>query len=355
MLKMFRYLKRIISQFFKRSYWYGNRKITKLWFDEDTNKYENVSYPKNARSIMNSTWEGESDIWYTVLLKLDHMFWNLRKYGFEKDWYIYSSDINNFGTKEDKVFLTNKVIDEAFKKERKFKNIYLIDGCVSSDLSDDGRITIYLKYDDDLKTMYLTAKTNKLIPQEDIPKKKKLYSVKTNKDKDGKITFERELVDRYTQKQEYILDSEHNPDPKECVRILSLRLDSVIKDFTRLLNIDKLDLKSLEDMILDQIDIIGIDYTVKDRLKLSNQLKSCAVGNFIKCRDILHLRHLIKNLMRVSEDDTKYDYLWKNVKDNNDQKLLAIEESSRRYNEDRKEAYRKVSEFMCEKSLTWWD
>lgn len=353
-MNIFRELKIIIFQFFEREYWYNKRKVTCFWFDDEDNKFKESNYPKNARTIMNSTWNGESDIWYTILLKLDHMFWNLKKYGNEKDWYIYSSDINNFGTKEDKAFLTNKVIDEAFKKERKFKNIYLIDGCVSNNLSDDGRITIYLKYDDDLKTMYLTAKTNKLIPQEDIPKKKKLYSVKTNKDKDGKIIFERELVDQYTQKQEYILDSEHNPDPKECVRILSLRLDRVIKDFTRLLNIDKLDLKSLEDMILDQIDIIGIDYTVKDRLKLSNQLKSCATGNFIKCRDILHLRHLIKNLLKVSENDTKYDYTWIDIK-NEDLRCFTRKQAQKRYMEDRREAYEKVSEFMCEKSLSWWD
>lgn len=354
MSNVFHNIKRIISQFFERDYWYNKRKITRFWFDEEENKFEESNYPKNARTIMNSTWEGESDIWYTILLKLDHMFWNLKQYGIEKDWYVYSSDINEFGTKEDKAFLTNKVIDEAFKKERKFKNIYLIDGCVSNDLSDDGRITIYLKYNYDLKTMYLTAKTNKLIPQEKIPKNKKLYTIKTNKDENGKITFEQVLVDQYSQKQEYIIDSEYNIDPKECVRILSLRFDRVMRDFMRMLDVDEIKLKRLNDMILDQIDIVGVEYSVKDRLNLSKQLKSHAVGNSVKCRDILHLRHLIKNLLKTSENDTKYDYMWVDIKDY-DKRLSAMKEARVHYDTDRKSAYKKVMDFMCEKSLNWWD
>lgn len=347
-------IKRSISQFLDREYWYNTRKITHLWFDDEDNKWKNSTYPKNARTIINSTWEGESDIWYTVLLKLDHMFWNLKKYGIEKYWYLYSSDINDFGTKEDKAYLTNKVIDEAFKKERDFKNIYLTSGSVSNDLSDNNQIEIYLKYNYDLKTMNLTAKTNKLIPQDKIPKNKKLYTLKTHKDKNGRITFENVLADRYSQKQEYIIDSEYSVDPKECVRVLDLRFDRTMKDFMRLLDIDEINLKNLNDMILDQIDIVEIDYTVEDRMKLSKELKTHATGNFVKCRDILHLRHLIKNLLKISENDSKYDYMWTNIEDYN-QRVLAMKEARVHYNADRKAAYHAVADFMCEKSLSWWD
>lgn len=322
MLKMFRYLKRIISQFFERSYWYGNRKITKLWFDEDTNKWENVAYPKNARNIMNSTWEGESDIWYTVLLKLDHMFWDLKKYGFEKDYYFFKNDIIKYGTKEDKRFLITGALKEAFKE---LNEIWIFDGNINLSPTETQGCFFYLTYDKNKLNLICAYKKEK--EKEKEREKTIVESWKIENDDFGSLAVKTDL--NYSKAFKSFLDD--------------LNIETVVK------------ISYLADIILESLDVATyFNFAIKDINKISKQLRKYAAGNFVKCRDILHLRHLIKNLMRVSEDDTKYDYLWKNVKDN-DQKLLAIEESSRRYNEDRREAYKKVMNFMCEKSLTWWD
>lgn len=354
MLNVFKELKRLVSQSIEREYWYSKRKVTHLWYDEEDCKWRDSSYPKNARTIMNSTWEGETDIWYTVLLKLDHMFWNLRKYGAEKDWYIFSSDIQTYGTKEDKAFLTGKVIDAAFREERKFKNIFLANADISKGLSDNSIIGFFLKYDEPHHTMYLTGKTNKLIPQDKIPKKKKLYSLESHKDDNGKIIFESVLAEQYETMKEYVIDSVTNEDVYECARVLSLRFERSMQDFLKQHDVKNFNSGSLDDLILDRIDEIGVNYSVVDRMKLSKELKAHAVGNFVKCRDILHLRHLIKNLLKVSNDDMKYDYMWVDIKDY-DQRLLAMKEAQVHYDADRKEAYHKVADFMCEKALRWWD
>lgn len=354
MSNIFREIKRVASQFFEREYWYSKRKVTHLWYDEDDSKWKDSSYPKNAKTVMNSTWEGETDIWYTVLLKLDHMFWNLRKYGVEKEWYIYSSDIQTYGTKEDKAFLTSKVVETAFREERKFKNIFLANADISKDLSDNSVIGFFLKYDEPHHTMYLTGKTNKLIPQDKIPKKKKFYTLESYKDENGKIIFESVLADQYETMKEYVIDSVVNEDVHECERVLSLRFERSMQDFLKQYDVKNFSAGSLNDLILDRIDEIGVNYSVADRLRLSKELKAHAIGNFVKCRDILHLRHLIKNLLKISNDDMKYDYMWVDIKDYN-QRLLAMKEARVHYNADRKEAYHKVADFMCEKALRWWD
>lgn len=353
-MKIFRETRRVISQFFERLYWYDCRKITHLWFDEDDSKWHDSSYPKNARTVMNSTWEGESDIWYTVLLKLDHMFWNLRRHGEEKDYYIYSTDIKDFGTKEDKAFLLSKTVQKAFNEDRAYKNIFLANASISKDLSDSESISFFLKYDDQHHVMFLTGKTDTLIPQESIPKGKKLYTLKTHKDENGKITFESVLADQYKTKKEYVIDSVADSNVEECVRVLSLRFERCMQDFLRQYGIEDFEAGSLNGLILDRVDEIGIDYSVKDRMKLSKELKAHATGNFVKCRDILHLRHLIKNLLKISENDSKYDYIWTDIEDY-DQRLLAMKEARVHYNADRKAAYHAVADFMCEKSLNWWD
>lgn len=64
----------------------------------------------------------------------------------------------------------------------------------------------------------------------------------------------------------------------------------------------------------------------------SKKLKEHATGNFIKCKQLLHLCRLVKNLLSALDN-------------------LHTEESVR----ERQELYKKIFEFMGENGMNWWD
>lgn len=125
-MKIFRNIKRIISQYLETEYWYRFRKLNHLWYNENDSKWHSAdksSYPYKARDILISTWKGEYDLWYSMLLKLEHMFWNLKKYGSEANYCFYQSDIEKYGNSKNKEILAKKIIKSAlFDEHNFFKN-----------------------------------------------------------------------------------------------------------------------------------------------------------------------------------------------------------------------------------------
>lgn len=59
------------------------------FYDEDKCKYvSDRQIP--ALDWLTRSWEGEDDILHIMLLKIEHMFWNLKKHGMQADFYIDS-------------------------------------------------------------------------------------------------------------------------------------------------------------------------------------------------------------------------------------------------------------------------
>lgn len=356
---IFKKVKRTIEQFFEREYWYNHRKISHFWYDEDDKKWQDSSYPKNARTVMNCTWEGEWDLWCSMLLKLDHMFWNLKKYGIESNYYFYSRDIDKYANDSDKRILAKKVIQSSlFDKDRPNK-LWLFDIDVDTQYSDDGSAKFYLRYDLDSKKLYLSCKTNERIPTEQIKKKDKIYTLDSYIDENGKRQFTHKEAEQYRQKFGEVLEvwDLSNIEDKEDFVLDKIEILATkrCKDYIReVFNVDFEDTINMMIITRNRLDQYCPSFKIEELPLLSKQLKQYATGNFVKCRDILHLRHLIKKLLEVSEDDMKYDYLF--INENDEEKRQAgFKEAQVHYEADRKLAYDNVMNFMREKSRNWWD
>lgn len=355
---IFREAKRLISQHFERRYWYEWRKVPHYWYNDETKKYEDSSYPKNAKTIINSTWEGEYDLWTAMLLKLDHMFFNLRKYGAEKDYYFFSNDIETYGSDKDKEFILKSSLRKHFKKENTLFlfNIHTSD----ASLSENGLIHFNIKLDNDKLILY--AEYNKEIPQNKIPKKKKLYTLLGfEKDDKGKSNIKWEFAKQYktyTTDEVYTWNRLANEDIADFILDrVAINFDKVVVGYLKTLGSkikwNKDEYFDVQKILIELLDT-SLELYVDDKSKLSKELKKHAIGNFVKCRDILHLRHLIKNLLKISDTDDKYYSMWRNVEDD-EERAKKLKEAEQLYLNDREEAYKKVMSFMCDKSPRWWD
>lgn len=360
MKRLFHSVKRFFDKFIEIEYWYRFRKIKTFWFDDDKNKYELSTYPGRAENVLRSTWEGETDILYHLLLKLDHMFWNLKKYGVEKDYYIYSTDIHKYATVKDIQIIIRNIIKQNLNK----RGIHVLSyKTTNASLSNSGYLRFYLRKNFDKNSIQLVVAGDKLIPQNKIPKSKKLYSIDSSWGDNGEFKYQRHLADQYKEVDidvigEWRLDSIKDIESYVLDKV-SLFLDRDIYDYLK--KEDKNFLKKdwspvvLNESLIDRLDTnVQLDYNFKDISQLSEGLRKHAVGNFVKCRDILHLRRLVKDIIKLDSNNNKYDYLW--ISENDDKKRNEmIIKARNRYEKDRKDAYKKFSDFMCEKSPNWWD
>lgn len=316
MFKPFTEIKRIISQHFEINYWYKKRKINSLWYDEDDKKWYKSSHLTRARDITASTWEGEDDILNMMLLRVDHMFWNLKKYGIEKNYYIYGNDVIKYGTKEDKRFLINEALKETFKTESR---VYVFDGNIDLGKLGITRCMFFLNYNKNTLVLTCTYKKDKTVENIVIEK------WKVNDEDFGAIALN-----------------------------VDLSYSSSFQNIKNMYNIvPHLESTFLDDIILSQLEAsISYSFPIPEVHKLSKKLREHAIGNFVKCKDLLHLRHLIKNILKINDLNPVYN-TWQNVKDT--EKQQKIEECAKLFKNDRKQACRRLADFIAEKALNWWD
>lgn len=349
---IFRKAKRHISQFFETEYWYRFRKLHKYWLDDDTGRWEECAPQRHARDIITSTWEGEDDLWGAMLLKIDHMFWNLKKYGVEKKYYF--KDLSA-ATREDRRFLASKKLKDALSKEKEL----LLCNTETDDksISDDGIVNFYLKYCDN--EIVLVEKIHRQIPPKSIPKKNKFYSLDVWRDENGKIRYDmsREAPQyRSLESSEIARTARDLGDFAGVAWMVAEKLGDYISRHGCLkceLDFSREPSGLLEDILLERPSGFDVDIEIEDLPKLSPQLRKTAVGNFVKCRDLLRLRRLIKNLLAMDDMDDKYS-TWRNA-ETKEEKNKSFKADRENFQKDRKEAYRKICDLMCEKGLNWWD
>lgn len=323
-----------IAQHFETRYWYHSRKIAALYFNEDSQKFEN-SFPKErAKDILGSYWNGEADLWRTFLLKLENMFWALHKNGVELDYYFYVDDIEKFASDDDKILISKKVINQTVAKGEK---LWLFNGRASKNLSESGTVHFYLarKNDSDL---ILTCSSDKEIPQNLIPKGKKLYEIKTFKDENGKLQFEEKESPQYELKSEMtVIDFGEVEKENLAEKILfdvSAQFDEKINAYLKShseIKVDESNLLPLKKLVLKNLHECN-GFEIAEIPNFSKKLKEHATGNFIKCKELMHLRHFIKKLLSVLEN-------------------LHTEEGE----QDRQDLYRQIFDFMGKNGMKWWD
>lgn len=350
----FREIKRIISQAVETEFWYRFRKIPDYWYDSDEEKFLRMK-DIPARDFLTSTWNGEDDILEAMLLKVEHMFWNLRHYGVEQNYYVYTTDLQKYGTAADKNYVFNRTLERIFAKNG--DKIWLCNAeNVDKALSDSGLVHFYLKREEPDRYAFV-ASFDEQIPFDKIPKKNKLYSVKTTVDENGKKKIDmREEAPQYKVKAEAIVYS-------FATKNLGKTLTEDLEGLSTALKIKVQNYGDISDdfegFCINPLGFVShgtwdYSFEINEIPKLSKKLRNYAVGNFCKCRDLLHLRRLIKKLIALDDMNGKYYNMWASVQ-NNEERHQKLLESQELFQKDRKEAYKAISDFMCEKGQRWWD
>lgn len=291
--KPFRELKRIISQFIETEYWYRFRKIPYSYFDDygsnATSKY--IWKHNRARDILTCTWDGEGDILQMMLLKIEHQYHNLKHYGVQADFYFDSHNIVEHGTREDKLWAFNKIIEE-----NKFENVK--------------------------------------------PKDRKYNFHHIG---DNKISF---VLDG---KKELVLELDPNAvEPNSYFWYMTEKGKEEIKSIS---NCNEIEDWFINDVIYNEHTV---HIKVEEYKNLSDGLKPYARGNRRTLTQLLHLRHMIKKLYALEDTNDEYMNMWQNEEDE-DKRQLFLKQSMEKFMEDRKRLYHEIAEFMAEEGRGWWD
>lgn len=297
MKNIFRTIKRHISQFIETEYWYRFRKVSFFWFDDETNKY--VERKERARELTTITWDGDKDILGMMLLKIDHMFYNLKHYAAQADFYFDSYNILDHGTLDDKIWAFHRILQEyewtSSKKNKDWQNSqynYVLD-----DGTHENRF-VY-GYDANDNPLYYVRRWN----------------------------IDRTVEYFYGHKNHLLpLNKGLDVQDKTCLAII----EGVIKY------------------------VYSVNIPVTEYHKLSSGLKPYARGNRRTLTDLLHLRHMVKKLYLMEDTDDKYFNMWGKVKDQDKQHELLIE-AEKLYDQDRQELYRSIADHMASRGRGWWD
>lgn len=294
----FRTLKRIIAQYFETEYWYRFRKYYSFWYDKDERKYEITK--NKARDVITSTWNGENDILSIMLLKIEHMFYNLKRYGNQLGFYIDSYHfLEKEATEQDKILFINQIFNKKpIEKNKEF--------WIGNEEKDNVTIHYYLV----------------------IEKNKTDYTIKVISRQKGNL-------------DKYILGFE----TKNLKNIELQKIQKSLDDCNISINI-------LDSLFIGEQTFVIDD--MKTYTRLSPYMKSVARGLRRQLTDLLQLRRMIKKLNNMTDIDDKYYSMWSEEKDK-ELRSKKVVEARKLFEKDRKELYLKIANFMIDKGETWWD
>lgn len=303
-----------IKKYFEIKYWYRWRILNKVWYNEVDNKYYTLKekyFPKyKAKNVLESTQNGEYDLWQIILLKLDHMFWDLHKQGIETKYYFYNSDIEKYATEKDKIFLAKKVLESTLFNNQEFwiKNISIKNNIIN---------------------IYLSLENNKI-------------SLNFELNKNNKI-----ILDNWTLSfnKERALD--------QLLDQVNILLNKRIKDYLKEnYNIEWQNISILDLAISNQNQYCN-SIEIEEMPKISKELKKHAAGNFVKCKQILQLRKLVKKFLNF-DIDNKFDFSYIDLNNNIKRDEIMLKENVA-FKEEREKLYREIMNYMIEYSINWWN
>ena len=226
-----------------------------------------------------------------MLLKIEHQYHNLKHYAAQADFYFDSHNIVEHGTKEDKVWAFNKIIES-----NKFENVKPKNRKYNPHYVEDNKISFFL---------------------------------------DGKKELILELVPESVDENYYFWYIAEKG--KKEIQVISNH--SKIEDW-------------IIDAVVRNEHTVHIK--VEEYKDISDGLKPYARGNRRTLTQLLHLRHLIKKLYALEDTNDEYMNMWQNEKDE-DKRLMLFKQSNKKFMKDRKRLYHEIAEFMAEEGRGWWD
>ena len=315
---MLSFLKDMLDVF----YFYCWRKIQTSWYDEEENNFK-ISTERSG-SILKRTWNGDTGILSTMLLKIDHMIWNLMHYSYHKGLYILVCDFLENATDTDKAFIFHKIMTDYTSSDcESYRNFKLYRECFTDKKCTKFVKKAYGKYIYKNFTNYTT-----LCNQHD-----KTYYIKHDVYYNGtEYEVEQSIV--------FMLNSDQE------ILLAELPINFTLEDVQ---NIIGCRFNVFESMLsYEQI----ISLTIEDLPKLGNLVKEKLCGNRVTINQLFKLRRLIKKVSYLDSTNDKYFNIWKDVKDNQEEK---IKEAQALYLQDRKNLYSQIFELMNDKGECWWD
>ena len=294
---IFKKIKRHIDQWIETEYWYRFRKISFFWFDKETGKYE--EHKERARELITNTWGGDKDILGMMLLKIDHMFYNLKHFSMQANFYFDSHNILEHGTQDDRLLMFNAIMKEyewdPSKKNKDWQNglySFVLDNKIHENRFiygfdiEDNSLYYVRRWNADGTVEHLIGHKDHLTP----------------------ITDELDIRDR----------------------VCNIVIEGVIKY------------------------VYSVNIPVTEYHKVSPWLKSYVRGNRRTLTDLLHLRHLVKKLYLIEDTDDKYFKMWDKIKDPDEQREQLIK-AEKLYGQDRQDLYRSIADHMADRGDYWWD
>lgn len=306
MKKLFREIKRVVSQYFETEYWYRCRKFN----------------DGRAVSTLNDTWNGHNTLLNWQIMKVEHMIYNLRKYGNEVESYIDSPDFLKYGDDLDIAFGYLYSIE-------KLKESKSLRWCGKDH---------WIQYNEinncwDVKNRVLVE----TIPADKIPKSERLYTLEGDDVETAKFV----------------------PCDREVYKWETKVSFGNIKDLEDWMNKNDCDGNFKHQVIMYEQTI---HIAPKDYHMITPQLRDHIRGNRRKLRDLWLYRKLLKKLndmdfsfsepynSKTNEILAKY----RNT-DNEEAKRKELEDLYDEYKEDRRAIMRQIEQLWIERSEFWWD
>lgn len=378
-----------IKGYFEMKYWYWWRDTTTLWYNEDTKKWEKSS-KATAKDTIRSWWGADSDLLDMMLLKIDHMYYKIKKDGNHLwqylDAYVFNED---YATPSDrewalkkslKSFLDPKLAKDDYrvtvtknkqsvKLSRWIGNIEEFDGHKLDKL--ESKISIGKPISEkeqteleELRELKKTARSESglihyylvhIIPKD--KEDKNYYVVEENVDK--QIPYKNSKSASY-----YAFDDKHDklndmflpiPDykTKESKEVLTFA------DFESLAKVDEIIKEQLGIELNVESNFITDEQSLEvensDFLVLSPKVREQVRGRRIDLIHILMVRHAIKKIINHDDYADKYN-TWLNKEfDTEEEREADLKRCKELYNEDRKALYHKLADILAEYGETFWD
>lgn len=381
-----------IKRYFEIKYWYWWRDTTPLWYNDDTKKWEKSSSKATAKDTIRSWWDAESDILDMMLLKIDHMFYKIKKDGNHVwqylDAYVFNQD---YATSSDRDWALKKslksLLDPKFVKDghevkvtknkdcislsRWIGNIDEFDGhkldklesklSVGKPISEKEQTEL-----EELRELKKNARSESgmihyylvhIIPNKK-SKVKESYVIKEVVDK--QIPYKNPKSAQYytfDEKKDSIFDDMFLPLPdyktKERKVVFSFnnfeslsKVDQLIKEN---LNID-LDVESNFLLSEQSFEVKNSDF-----LLLSPKVREQVRGRRKDLINILQVRRAVKKIREHNDYEDKYN-TWLNKEfETEKEKQEELERCINLYKEDRKKLYYRLADILAEYGETFWD
>lgn len=297
---MSRKIKRIMSQLVETEHWYRWRK-----FGDD-----------RAVSVLNDTWNGSNTLLNWQIMKVEHMMYNLHKYGNESSLYVNSFDVIKYGDQLTKDYVIDMITRHllASPGERKYVDE-----------------SYFVSFDPGCSSWKLWKRElDHTIPYRKISKKDRLYEMKT--DSEGSIGFH--PIDKNVYR--FVEDS-------------SWERLSEVAAYLKTKNVD------LYEKLIENEQ--SVNFELKDINHLCSEVKSRVRGNIPKYRQLWKYRKLIRKLqIDFDWDEPWLSKVFKILKiEDADVRKAEIEKVFKDFKDWRMSILIEIAELWNEYSDNWWD